>query len=321
MPGMPLPPRHARWLHSDDPDEVTSWVRRRDGEHSRVVHGTGPFGFKIAFLEGRCVNLGWGRSRLGQTLRARFDQPHVQVPLEVAQQYSFGRTEMSVSTGTPVFIGTGTDCSRRAESGCVFALEFEDSTLVAEVRARRQDKDVTLPRMPRALKLSMAQRRAFGGAVGELAAALDPNMPLARQAHAESQVVSLLADVLLDTSSHVVRQGRLSAQRLNDLEDWIDAHLGEPITIGRLCSVVGVGERSLQLAFSARRGMSPMRFVTEQRLQAAHRRLSASDGISDITRVAIELGFTHMGRFSMAYRDVFGELPSRTRLRSQRKAK
>jgi transcriptional regulator GlxA family with amidase domain len=175
--------------------------------------------------------------------------------------------------------------------------------------------------MPRALGLSTAKRLAFGGVVGELAAALGPNMPPARQAHAESQVIGLMADVLLDTSSHLIGGGSLSAQRLNDLEDWIEAHLGEPITLGRLCSVVGVGERSLQLAFSARRGMSPMRFVTEQRLQAAHRRLAASGGIPDVTSVAIELGFTHMGRFSMTYREAFGELPSRTRLRRQHKAR
>jgi transcriptional regulator GlxA family with amidase domain len=51
----------------------------------------------------------------------------------------------------------------------------------------------------------------------------------------------------------------VSAQPLDHLEDWIDAHVGDAITLGRLCDVAQVGERSLQLAFQARRGMSPMR--------------------------------------------------------------
>jgi len=94
-------------------------------------------------------------------------------------------------------------------------------------------------------------------------------------------------------------------------------HLGEALTIGRLCTVARVGERSLQLAFQARRGMSPMRFVCERRLAAANRRMVNADVGDDITGIAASLGFTHLGRFSMAYREAFGESPSQTLLRSR----
>ncbi|MCK7534410.1 MAG: hypothetical protein MZV63_27030 [Marinilabiliales bacterium] len=50
------------------------------------------------------------------------------------------------------------------------------------------------------------------------------------------------------------RPGDLALERARNLEAWIDAHLGEPITMGTLCRVAGVGERCLQKSFLYRRG-------------------------------------------------------------------
>jgi AraC-like DNA-binding protein len=65
--------------------------------------------------------------------------------------------------------------------------------------------------------------------------------------------------------------------------------------------------------------MSPMRFVTERRLAAAQARLATAGAARDVTEVAAELGFSHLGRFAIAYREVFGESPSQT-LRRRRRA-
>jgi transcriptional regulator GlxA family with amidase domain len=73
-----------------------------------------------------------------------------------------------------------------------------------------------------------------------------------------------------------------------------------------------VGERSLQQAFLARRGMSPMRFVVERRLHRAHARLSGSGRRDSVSAVALECGFGHLGRFGTLYREVYGEPPSQT---------
>ena len=81
--------------------------------------------------------------------------------------------------------------------------------------------------------------------------------------------------------------------------------------------VACTSERSLQLAFAARRGMSPMQFVLARRLAAAHRRLSRGEEQDNVTSVATDLGFMHFGRFSIAYRETFGETPLRTLMRKR----
>jgi transcriptional regulator GlxA family with amidase domain len=100
--------------------------------------------------------------------------------------------------------------------------------------------------------------------------------------------------------------------RVRDVEDWIEAHLHEPITLGRLCEAAGVGARSLQLAFEARRHATPMEFVMERRLAAAHARLVADRGESSVTSVAASVGMEHLGRFAASYRRFYGEPPSAT---------
>jgi transcriptional regulator GlxA family with amidase domain len=129
--------------------------------------------------------------------------------------------------------------------------------------------------------------------------------------------VAGLAGALLRQDA-VVRVKPVTGARLNDVEDWIEAHLTQPITLGRLCEVAGVGERALCKVFESRRGMPPMRFVTERRLAAAHARLVTVGEARDVTEVASELGFTHLGRFAIVYREVFGESPSETLRRCRR---
>jgi transcriptional regulator GlxA family with amidase domain len=148
----------------------------------------------------------------------------------------------------------------------------------------------------------------------ELAQATTPLSSFGQAQRAEAHLVAAVADLLLRETA-IVRGQSITHRRLLDVEHWIDAHLAEPITIGRLCQVAGVGERCLQKGFEARRGMSPMRFVVERRLAMARRFLTQPGIGPDVTSVALGLGFGHVGRFSRLYREAFGERPSQSRTR------
>lgn len=99
--------------------------------------------------------------------------------------------------------------------------------------------------------------------------------------------------------------------RLAKLEEWITVHLHQPIEVETMAALVGLQVRTVQNLFQKHRGMSPLAFLRERRLEEA-RRLLVGHPIATVGEVARKLGFFHMGRFSSQYRQKFGEYPSET---------
>jgi AraC family ethanolamine operon transcriptional activator len=90
-------------------------------------------------------------------------------------------------------------------------------------------------------------------------------------------------------------------------EEYLRARLTEPLTVSELCEAVGTSERILQLAFLERFGMSPRQLLKALRLNGVRRELLESTSSTSVTSVALDWGFLHLGRFSVAYREMFGE--------------
>jgi AraC-like DNA-binding protein len=80
-----------------------------------------------------------------------------------------------------------------------------------------------------------------------------------------------------------------------------------------LCAQLGVSVRTLQLAVSEQFGVGFHQLVRAIRLHQARRRLYEAAGSVSVTDAALAHGFTHLGRFSTYYRNMFGELPSDAR--------
>ena len=137
---VPPPPPSANRMGSDDPDEITSWVSRRDGDHSRVVHGTGPYGFRLARIETPVVQIAWASTRLANTLRARFRQPTFHVPLGGVQRYVYGRRRVEAAMGRLVFIASDTEVTRHSDGDPVMAIELDVSTFESEVRESSRER-------------------------------------------------------------------------------------------------------------------------------------------------------------------------------------
>jgi AraC-like DNA-binding protein len=96
--------------------------------------------------------------------------------------------------------------------------------------------------------------------------------------------------------------------------EYADQNLGEALTVARLAEVAGVGVRALQDGFREAVGSSPTVWIRSRRLERAHADLTAADpgdGIT-VTDIAMRWGFSHLGRFSVRYRERFGVSPHET---------
>lgn len=105
---------------------------------------------------------------------------------------------------------------------------------------------------------------------------------------------------------------RRARARLEQMEAYMRERLFAPISLADLARAASVSPRTLNEICQAEHGIPPMAVLRRARLEAARRKL-LSDSQANVTDVALEFGFGHLGRFSAYYREQFGELPRQTR--------
>ncbi len=113
------------------------------------------------------------------------------------------------------------------------------------------------------------------------------------------------------------RENAAASRQVKRIEEWLDVHFADPVTVDDMADIAGVSVRSLQTAFRLARGCTPMQVLLQRRLAAARDALCAAEPGTTVTTVAMDCGFFHLGRFSRDYRRAFGETPSTTLSRAR----
>ena len=149
----------------------------------------------------------------------------------------------------------------------------------------------------------------------------NPQSPLLAQdrvaASFERTLLTLLIEALVErhpSAAHI--RGNLSELHVRRVEDWIDAHLEEPIGAEEAAAALGVNAHALVQTFKRVRGYSLAHALLQRRLERARDTLEAAEADTTVTDVATRLGFFELGRFAGRYRERFGERPSETLVRS-----
>ncbi len=96
--------------------------------------------------------------------------------------------------------------------------------------------------------------------------------------------------------------------------DFMERHLSEPLTMTDIATHVGVSVRSIQQGFRDERGVTPMAWLRDRRLERVREELTdadTGDGVT-VTAVAERWGFSHLGSFAAFYKKRWGESPSQT---------
>lgn len=98
-----------------------------------------------------------------------------------------------------------------------------------------------------------------------------------------------------------------------EVRAYMHTHLYEPINIEEIAKKFNLSERSLRNYFKEELNTSPKQYLIALRLTKIRGELQVlkkEKGL--IEKTARKFGFHHMGQFSKAYKEFFGELPSET---------
>lgn len=196
-----------------------------------------------------------------------------------------------------------------------------DGTFVREGLADRFGDAAANRTWPHDMPLDTPSGRLLRSLCRWMARDLDkPSSPIGSGSTSEAverTLLTIFLDGLSDRLSSDEDAGdALSAARVRQIEEWIDAHFGEAITVEDLARIAGVSVRSLQASYRRHRGCSPMQAVISRRLAFARHALKTATPATTVTEVATASGFFHFGRFAERYRQRFGEAPSETLARS-----
>jgi AraC-like DNA-binding protein len=312
------PPPHAARFRSDHLDEIHAFIAAYDGSHRRAALGPGPLGYSMRSVRCGEVDLGWGFTRTRQSVRGVPQSAILQVPLGRRHVYATGGRTLEACPDTAVLLAPGQEYTLcfEPDDGLV-VLRLPGSALADEL-VERDPAPARASREAREIPLAGARLSALVAIHRALAEATKPRMEYASAPSVkqlEARLCSWLADRILGTRPSCSTPA-LGIRRVRRVEDWIEAHLADPITLGRLCAVAGVGDRHLESASRAHRGQTPMQFVRARRLAWVRRSLLEARPGDSVTERAHDAGFVNLGRFADRYRRAYDESPSATLRRS-----
>lgn len=129
-------------------------------------------------------------------------------------------------------------------------------------------------------------------------------------------LAELVAVVGREPGPHPFRPHRGYARIAERACQYIDKNLSRPLSISAITRASCTSQRSLYRAFHKVFGETPQSYVRKLRLNRIRRDLaSRGEASCTVAMLANRWGVSELGRLSSEYRELFGELPSRTRWR------
>ena len=310
---IPIPAWAGRF-QTGDPDEVRSLFARY-GTGRRVCIGRGALSLQWRLVSLGNATLAWQQNSLGQRVHASAGVRLLHLSLGRPVTYLLGRRVLESTPGRAVVIAPHTDyVVTYGPESHILAIQVDEAELCRSLGALGTGA-APAPKSACEVPLSRQSLAGLGHLVESLQCAGPPS-PGARTDAIRRELTSWFAATLQPGLGRT-RRAWAAESRLRGLEEWIDGHLAEALELDQLCRIAGLSARGLRSSFVKRRGMTPMQWVASRRIAAARMRLMAGAPDDSVTRIAVDHGLTHAGRFSVAYRRRYGEPPSVTLSRSR----
>lgn len=163
------------------------------------------------------------------------------------------------------------------------------------------------------IKVFPPERVLLGDLIVNLIGSQDVDVHGERFGNLMAWTVSLIGHASRQYRPEKVNGLRARSEIAKGIQEYIEENYQSPVHLEDLCRNARYGIRTLQRCFREYFDVTITDYLKTVRLDAAYRELAAADaGDRSVTGVAMKNGFTHLGRFSIAYRVRFGEAPSET---------
>lgn len=118
-----------------------------------------------------------------------------------------------------------------------------------------------------------------------------------------------------DADDPVVRPSGMPAARLRRVTDYIEAHLGEPLSVRHLAEQARMSPSHFTTLFRRSTGISPYAYLLQCRMAKA--RVLLAEQALPLAEIGARLGFSSQAHFTTAFRKRFGVTPSVFRARAR----
>lgn len=196
-------------------------------------------------------------------------------------------------------------------------ISVSKSLFLRTVAALTGDREEPAPCEARVLNVAPAAfARLRHAALNALAPSLDGQPGFASRREMSDMVFGAVIDAYLSAQpgAEMIEQVcRYPSRIVRAVEARFEQSPEQSISLADLCRTAGVSKNTLYKAFHSHCEMSPLAYIHKRRLAKARAALvENAPARGAIKRAALSAGLLQLGRFSVEYRELFGESPSAT---------
>ncbi|MDO6443405.1 MULTISPECIES: AraC family transcriptional regulator [unclassified Marinobacter] len=305
----------ATILHGAHPEEVSSFVNKHIGHHKLEMLEEQEQKSRLSFRE----FAGFGLSQISYGNRVRVKSPelesiyHLQVVTKGECVWRQAGEQMRISSGQGLMVNPYEKIDLEYSEDCEKLIIKVPEQALVNARdvslGRLPDKGIRFNRAPIDLRLCPPLVKIIEAVFSEFDDAEDEDISAVGAPYRDIILKKLLKAFPSNWSCQ--DNAVVCSPSLEKMIRYIEENVQRNIGIEELSDVSNMSVRSIYNAFSKAYSTTPKCYIKQLKLQNLRADLLRGR-CRNVTQIALDYGFSHLGRFSSDYRKSFGELPSET---------
>ncbi|HEA51103.1 hypothetical protein LCGC14_1518180 [marine sediment metagenome] len=301
-------------FHGAHPEEVSAFVNQHIGGHSLDLLGGENLAASLSFGE----FAGFGLSRISYGNHVRVKSPalddiyHFQVVTRGECRWRHGGENLRVRRGQAMMVNPDEVIDLEYTQECekvIIKVPASIMKSVSSTGSSAREQVVRFDRLPIDMRLCPSLMSILDAVFSEFEESGDSNLGAVTLPYREIVLKKLLKVFPNNwNASDSVQPVSPSMERIIR---YIEENVKEDIELETLSQISNMSIRSIYNAFSRVFSTTPKSYVKLVKLKRLRNDLLHGH-CRNVTEVALDYGFSHLGRFSSDYRKRFGELPSET---------